>query len=420
MKLLLLFTQSYPFSCSQEDTFLKYEVVSSSKAFDKIIIIPSKTEGTLDSLPHNVEYNTDFSHVIHRMYKKRFTYALYSLFKKGFWIDFLKHIRVIFRGNALKRLLEFTSLSICTRSWLKKFFANNQHFKSCDTILYTYWLTGMTHGINQSKSFIENAITISRAHGIDLYWDRWNPEYQPGWTSVFKNLDALYCISQHGKNYIEKKTHSKANFIHTSRLGVNIDTQNNLLKEPYNNKIKVASCSSLSSVKRVDLIYDSLLYASKHIEIEWHHFGDGDEFKNLKKRVKATNENLTVNLHGFLNNCDLLEHYRNNFFDLFINLSSSEGLPVSLMEAMSFGMPAIVTSTGGMPELVSNKCGYVVSRNPSIEEVAEVIINYNKLSHDSKIKLRKMGHENTKKLCDVNINAMEFCKSLIKLQERVK
>jgi glycosyltransferase involved in cell wall biosynthesis len=420
MKLLLLFTQSYPFSCSQEDTFLKREIVSLSKVFDRVIIIPTKTEGTIECLPDNVEYESDFSKTIKNLYNKRFIYAMKSLLQKSFWIDAFKNFKTIFRGKALRRLIEFTSLSMCTASWIKNFFANNQHFKSYDIILYTYWLTGITHGINQSKLLLKNAVTISRAHGIDLYWNRWIPEYQPGWTCVFNNLDALYCISQHGKNYIENKNISKPDLIHLSRIGVNIDMQNNILKEPDKYKLKVVSCSSLSSVKRVNLIYDSLLHASKHVEIEWHHFGDGAEFRNLENLVKTSNENLNVKLHGFLNHYKLLEYYKNIFFDLFINLSSSEGLPVSLMEAMSAGIPAIVTDAGGMPELVSDKCGYVVSHNPSAEEVAETIINYNKLSYSLKIKLRIMAQENTKKLCDEKKNSMEFCNSLVELQKSIK
>jgi glycosyltransferase involved in cell wall biosynthesis len=37
--------------------------------------------------------------------------------------------------------------------------------------------------------------------------------------------------------------------------------------------------------------------------------------------------------------------------DLFVSSSVTEGLPVSLLEAMSVGLPALVTDVGGMSEI---------------------------------------------------------------------
>lgn len=37
-----------------------------------------------------------------------------------------------------------------------------------------------------------------------------------------------------------------------------------------------------------------------------------------------------------------------------------EGIPVSLMEAMAHGVPVVATSTGGMPELLSDGAGLLV------------------------------------------------------------
>ena len=56
-----------------------------------------------------------------------------------------------------------------------------------------------------------------------------------------------------------------------------------------------------------------------------------------------------------------MEFYRNNAINLFINLSDSEGIPVSIMEAMSFGIPCIATNVGGTSEIVVNGInGYLI------------------------------------------------------------
>jgi len=49
-----------------------------------------------------------------------------------------------------------------------------------------------------------------------------------------------------------------------------------------------------------------------------------------------------------------MKYYENNGVDLFINLSDIEGIPVSVMEAMSYGIPSIARDVGGISELVIN------------------------------------------------------------------
>ena len=63
-------------------------------------------------------------------------------------------------------------------------------------------------------------------------------------------------------------------------------------------------------------------------------------------------------------------------FDLFMNVSSSEGLPVSIMEAFSFGIPALVTAVGGNPEIVQEGAGILLAENPSIDSITQNIQNW--------------------------------------------
>ncbi len=52
---------------------------------------------------------------------------------------------------------------------------------------------------------------------------------------------------------------------------------------------------------------------------------------------------------------DLMLFFKENSVDLFINASITEGTPVSIMEAISCGIPIIATDVGGNPEIVSEK-----------------------------------------------------------------
>ena len=60
--------------------------------------------------------------------------------------------------------------------------------------------------------------------------------------------------------------------------------------------------------------------------------------------------------------------------DAFIMSSKSEGLPMSLLQAFSLGLPAIVTDVGGMAEVVRlAKAGYTVSATDPAEMAAAIL-----------------------------------------------
>lgn len=85
--------------------------------------------------------------------------------------------------------------------------------------------------------------------------------------------------------------------------------------------------------------------------------GDGPLAANLRDLSNSLGLQGQVSFHGEQQNVEpiLLES------DLFVLSSLSEGLPVSLLEAMSAGLATIVTDVGGMPEVVrSCNCGMTV------------------------------------------------------------
>ena len=60
-------------------------------------------------------------------------------------------------------------------------------------------------------------------------------------------------------------------------------------------------------------------------------------------------------------------------YDIFINTSNFDNLPVSLMEAMALGLPIITTNVGGIPFLINhNSTGILVNQNDSDEIVVAV------------------------------------------------
>ena len=119
---------------------------------------------------------------------------------------------------------------------------------------------------------------------------------------------------------------------------------------------------------------------------------------------------------GKLSNKEVHDFYELNTVDLFINVSRSEGLPVSIMEAISYGIPVIATDVGGTSEIVSEKDGFLISANPEIQEIRNCIKKYSELSTEKKELLKKNAKSIWKEKFDADKNGPIFYKNLLKTQ----
>ena len=83
-------------------------------------------------------------------------------------------------------------------------------------------------------------------------------------------------------------------------------------------------------------------------DIEYFHIGGGIELESLKKFSNELNfKKFTVNFLGKITDFEKKEFFKLNPVDVFLNVSSSEGTSLSLVEALSYSIPVIVTSVGG-------------------------------------------------------------------------
>jgi glycosyltransferase involved in cell wall biosynthesis len=59
--------------------------------------------------------------------------------------------------------------------------------------------------------------------------------------------------------------------------------------------------------------------------------------------------------------------------DVFVNSSTSEGVSLTILEAMAAGLPVVVTAVGGTPEVVTPECGRLVPpRQP--QAIADALV----------------------------------------------
>ncbi|MFH1045734.1 MAG: glycosyltransferase [Candidatus Omnitrophota bacterium] len=97
--------------------------------------------------------------------------------------------------------------------------------------------------------------------------------------------------------------------------------------------------------------------------------GDGPLRPKLKKYAQDLKIDHRVIFTGERRDvADLL-----NIMDVFVLSSESEGLPITLLEAMYLGVPCVVSKVGGIPEIIEDgKTGYLFSF-PDFKDLADKI-----------------------------------------------
>ena len=116
---------------------------------------------------------------------------------------------------------------------------------------------------------------------------------------------------------------------------------------------------------------------------------------------------VTYKFMGHVPNEQILQYYNDNKIDCLLLTSENEGLPVSIMEAESAGIPIIATNVGGISEMIDGN-GLLLPANPTADEVADAIISCLTCSEDEKELMRRRSCEIWNSKFDAKCNAKTF------------
>lgn len=383
MKNLIIFTRVFPYHESCESFLFDEIEVLSSKA--KIQIVPfEKKKGAKFNIPSGVEVN-DCCVNASLMFKLGVMFT--TLCSKIFW-------RALIEDDFLylnfKKKVYYLKM-LYGAFFIARVIKENKVVYNENSIFYSYWLTYVPLGLSmlKDKKYIQNKI-ISRAHGYEIYEEDKNKRKDfykyPLRKYTYGILDEIYSISDMGTDLLHTLHVEYKNKFKTSRLGVDIiKNKSNTLED---NKFTIVSCSTVYPLKRVNLIFTSLCkYAELYcdLQIEWFHIGtscyDNDEGLNkLINDTKMHPKNLKTHFFGNLSQNKIKDFYRQSNINLFINLSTSEGIPVSIMEAISAMIPIVATDVGGTSEVVTAETGVLLKVDFDQEEfnsaLNKIIVNY--------------------------------------------
>ena len=406
---LLIVTSSYPYG--KGESFLQPELKHIAKYFE-IELVPCWDAG--DAAPRSDAHPVNLDYASARWGAARYLRVLGAFaaaLVQHKWLADL--VRVLHHPHKFENLKELARALYRARMF--ESFLKNRASKGGGDIdlIYFYWMIPEALGAIAFRDKARPGLkVVSRAHGGDLY-----EEHRPGGYiglrhSILHGIDAIFCISDYGQSYLRQRFPFLAPALHTARLGVDDPGHRNV--QPSDASLSIVTCAFVVPEKRLHLIVetiDYLLRANPARKIKWTHVGDGELYDQLRATVaERLGTRAQVIFKGYLSYPQVMDLYRNEQFDVFMNVSDSEGLPVSLMEASAFGIPMIATDVGGNSEIVNAHNGVLIAANPTIETIAATLMRF--ADRPAALAYRQMARSQWEQKFDAAVNHDRFGKAL--------
>ncbi|MEP7214516.1 MAG: glycosyltransferase [Acidobacteriota bacterium] len=402
---LVYFTESYPYGISEQ--WKKNEIEVFKKYFARIVVVPKSYAGnrTARNIVEGVEYLPPlFDEKVDRG-----TIQKLSVFAAAGSIR--KFVREAVTSGAmrsttkLKRLLNhYYQVGLMRSNPVYRDLLETGNLPT--TVFYYFWGIGSVDVIPLLSDF--KPLKVCRFHGWDLYSERHAENYIPFQADLIRELDLVLPCSDFGNKYLYAKFPFAGAKIKTARLGT---ISHGTGRFSPDRTLKLVTCSSVSAVKRLSLLVKAL--AKLNIEVRWTHIGDGELMQSLRDEITELPKNVRTTLTGNIPSENVLDLYRTGTFDLLLNVSESEGVPVSIMESFSASIPVYATDVGGTSEIVDDSVGKLLPADIGPEMLARELLGFFELPDDAKLRMREAAFARYESMCNAYINAEELAQLLI-------
>lgn len=403
MTKLVYFTASFPYGVGENWKYTEIEVLN--RYFDEILVVPLDCSGNARKrvLPSTVrilkalfisEGQRFSKQDILRLANKRFLYHLTALLRMTSCKKIIPDIKN-WAVNALK--IE----RILTNQYFRDYILPELN----DSTLYFFWGKGYADIL----PFLDKSLqkhSVVRMHGFDLYWER-SGSFIPYQSLIVHAARYILTVSKHGTCYIKNAYPKCATKVIHSSLGTLSKGQ----AAPSNDKVlRIVSCAFVSEVKRLHIIASALQFIK--MDVHWTHIGSGDQLKDLVRLTETLGVTGNVTFTGNIPAGSVAEYYSSNEFDLYLNVSSSEGMPVSIMEAFAAGIPVLATDVGGNSEIVDEEVGWLLPEKLDAVTLAQNIEKFRDLDGVVKKHMRVACYNKYKEHYDAVRNAEKLSEIL--------
>lgn len=209
--------------------------------------------------------------------------------------------------------------------------------------------------------------------------------------NIINNVDCLICLSESWKQFFEDNFNPKKVNVLPNIIDYPIIKDRN--KD--DKKIIFLFLGLIGSNKGIfdliEVIKDNYHAFDGKIELIVGGNGEVDRLQNLIGKYQIAH---IVKFVGWVQNEVKIQYLQDS--DVYILPSYNEGLPISILEAMSYGKPVISTNVGGIPEVVkNNENGFLIT--PGNLEQIEQSMRYFMVNPQDIEKFGKISMELVKK-----------------------
>jgi len=153
---------------------------------------------------------------------------------------------------------------------------------------------------------------------------------------IGSNCNAIVCVSSYLTSQAKLRFPALVDRIHYIPYGIPLPGQP-IPPKPIDGPLRLCYCNRIQQYQK--RVFDLPLIAQKLEELavnyEFDIAGDGADFEELHRRFAKSSLKSTIRFHGRLTNQAVMDIFRRSH--VFLLTSDFEGLPISLMEAMSVG-----------------------------------------------------------------------------------
>lgn len=244
-------------------------------------------------------------------------------------------------------------------------------------VIYSHYLLNSYAALNLKKKY--NLPVVAIEHWSEVNKDILKSYVQYLGNNVYSTVDKVISVSDSLKSMIYKHFNVDSLVVH------NLVGEGFGYKLPsYHTSFNFVTVGSLFHIKGYDILIEAFAKIAHDNNFKLTIVGDGNQRTLLQQLIVKHNLQSKVLLVGRKSRPEVADILANS--DVYVSSSRNENFSVSVLEALSVGLPVVATICGGIKECINESNGLLVptedvnALSSAMLKITQNISNYNRES----------------------------------------